>query len=185
MEKKLITAFPFAGKTIEEIIQAGSQYDIHETNHGHSYDILMNHDILNINDDEIRVMVFIKFVEEEIRKCAQEYDIDNLTPEQIDEITDFINMILNRIALMVSTLNQNGERPTPADVRSCLGQKPSYGDIYLFDIIELIMNSQGYMHVPETFDEIAELNFVPINLAEAMDVKIKELIDPNVSYGSK
>lgn len=185
MEKKQITAFPFAGKTIEEIIQAGSLYDIHETNHGHSYDILMGHDILDIDEKEKDVMAFIKFVEEEIRKCAREYDIDNLTSEQETEITDFITMILDRITLMVSTLNKGGERPTPYDVRSCLGQKDSYGDICLYGVVELIMNAQGYMHVPGTFDEIAELDFEPIDLTQAIDEKIRELINPTVSHGSK
>lgn len=185
MEKKQITAFPFTGKTIEEIIQAGAKYDIHETNHGHSYDVLMGYDVLKIDEREKDVMAFIKFVEEEIRKCAKGYDIDNLTSEQETEITDFITMILDRITLMVSTLNKGGERPTPYDVRSCLGQKDTYGDVSLYGVVELIMNAQGYMHVPGTFGKIAPIDFDPIDLTQAIDEKIRELINPNVSFGSK
>ena len=188
MEKKLITAFPFEGKTIEEIIQAGSQYDIHETNHGHSYEILMNQDILDVNEKEKGVMAFIKFMEEEITRCLGDSDIETIDSKREEEITTFISMILVRIGHMVSTLTKEGERPRPYDVRTCLGQREKYGDIYLYDIIELIMNVQGYMHVSGTIDEIREIennHLSPDDLTKAIDEKIKELINANVSYGSK
>ena len=186
MEERIeISAFPFRGRTIKEVIAAGSEYEIHVTNHGHSYEILMNQDIIAVDNYDKSLMAFIKFVEEEIRNCSKDYDAENLTPEQVNEITEFISLILDRIAQMVSTLNKDGERPTPSDIRSCLGQKASYGDVYLYDIIELIMNAQGYMHVPGTFDKIAKINFVPNNLLQAIEKKIQELINPNISYGSK
>lgn len=187
MEKsKTITAVPFKGRTIKEIISAGSKYEILTTNHGHSYEILMNQDIIDVDNYDKSLMAFIKFVEEEIYKAARNYNLDELTQEQEVEIVDFISMILNRITKTITVLNRYGERPTPYDIRACLGQKPKYEDIYIYDIIELIMNENGYMHVIGTSDSIAKIDFVPDNLTQSIDEKIRELNDePNVSFGSK
>lgn len=187
MEKnKTITAFPFKGKTINEIISAGSKYEILATNHGHSYEILMNQDIIDVDEYDKALMAFIKFIEEEIYKVARDSKIDELTKEQETEIVDFISMILSRINKTITVLNRYEERPTPYDIRACLGQKPKYEDIYIYDIIELIMNSNGYMHILGTSDKIAKIDFVPDNLAQSIDEKLKELNEePNISFGGK
>lgn len=180
MELITIASFPFKGRTIKEIINAGKKYEILETNHGHSYEILMNQDITDVNEHEKSLMAFIKFLEEEIKLCIDDDEVDSLTSEREEEITNFISLILNRITNMVSKLNQDGERPTPYDVRACLGQKSHYGDIYLYDIIELIMNSQGYMHIPGTFDKIQKKEQTPIDLPKELENKIRELnSEPN------
>ena len=141
----------------------------------------MNQDIMDIEEHEKKLMAFIKFIEEEISICTKDCDLDNLKPEQVREITDFISLVLDRIVNMISSLSELGERPTPADVRACLGQKARYGDIHLYDIVELIMNTQGYMHKPETFAEIQKINFVPDNLNESIEKLISKLNDePNV-----
>lgn len=181
MESITITSFPFKGRTLKEIISAGKKYEILEINHGHSYEILMNQDIIDVEESEKHLMAFIKFIEEEILICAKDCDMENISQEQESEITNFISLILNRIVKMISTLSKNGERPKPVDVRSCLGQKVRYGDIYLYDIIELIMNSQGLMHKPGTIGEIQKIDFVQDDLNDAIEEKLNELNgEPNV-----
>lgn len=188
MDSKIeINAFPFKGIKVNSIINATSNYHILETNHGHSYDIVLGNDIIDIDDREKSLMALIKFIADEIEKYQESSlcSMDELLATKEREVSEFISLILDRIDMTINTICENMERPTPSDIRACLGQKFKYGDIYLYDVIELLMNAKGYKHIPGTIDQISKTDEIVDTLPEELQIVIEKLEEQNVSLGSK
>lgn len=181
-----IKTFPFKGIKVSSIVNATSNYEILETNHGHSYEILSNGDILAVEGHEKSIMAFLKFIADEIEKYRESTlcNMDELLSTKEREISEFISLIMDRIDLTVETICGDMERPTPTDIRGCLGQKLKFGDIYLYDVIELLMNAKGYQHVAGTFDEITKVPALE-TLPDEIAIIIEKLEEQNVSLGTK
>lgn len=188
MEQKIeISAFPFKGIKIASIVNATSNYEILVTNHGHSYDILSNGDIIDVEGTEKGIMAFLKFIADEIEKyrVSSLCTMDELLSTKEREVSEFISLIVDRMDLTIEAICTNMERPTPADIRGCLGQKFKFGDVYLYDIIELLMNAKGYKHVEGTFDQIVKIEDPIDTLPEEIAIIIEKLEEHNVSLGTK
>jgi len=136
---KNILPYPFNNLTLEQLMNLSTRIDIRETNHGHSYDMIVNGDIvINDNNNYISLLSYIKFLGKQI----EQYYFDAYHMKMIGfdypNIYAYLKNIMININECIEINSKNNYRTFPTDIMEYLGQNNSMEDYknILYPIIE-------------------------------------------------
>lgn len=180
--------YPFQSFSLKQIVELSNRICIHETNHGHSSDVLVNGDIVNGDNDEdyIGILSYIKFLGEQI----QEYFLNAYQMKMMGfDYPDVYSYVRSLIDNTIECIEKNiakGNRPFPIDVLEYLGNKSGIEKYNhaLFNIINLLMKERGvkaksgvkhYKEIEPTKKSTEDLSTLSINLLKILELSDEDL----------
>lgn len=177
---KNVLPYPLNNLTLEQLMNLSTRIDIHETNHGHSHNMIVNKDIVinNNNNNYISLLSYIKFLGKQI----EQYYFDAYHMKMIGfdypDIYSYIKNIMININDCIAINSKNNYRTFPTDIMEYLGQNNNIEDYkhILYPIIE---------YEQKTELEKKELSILSKNLLKILDLSNKQLEEKIKEYNKE
>lgn len=137
-------SYPFQNFSLKQLVELSKGISIHETNHGHSKQMIFNgrHIVDENNENYIGLLSYIKFLGDQIKQYyLNEYKM-KLLGLDYPAIHLYINRIMANINECVENSIKNGCRIFLVDINRYLGCENEY-DIMLYDVINLLYRENG------------------------------------------
>lgn len=188
-EEKFIFPYPFQNLSLKQIIELANRVYIHETNHGHSSDMIVNGELVNDENDSVYISLlsYIKFLGQQIEQYFMNLYQMKMMGFQYPNVYQYISSIMNNINECIDANIKKGNRPFPIDIIEYLGQDRKNieeCDHELYRIINLLLKQKGvkfkggfehYRELEMTDKDTTDLSNISMQLLKILEVPAEEV----------
>lgn len=141
--EKAIFPEPFQDFSIKQIVDLGERIEVHNTNHGHTFNIILNEQ--RVVDEKERcytsLLCYIKFLSEQMEDYFQNYRQMKILGFPYPDIYTYITRIVSRMKSCIAGNLAKEKRTNPIDIIDSIGQihrKEEINEQELYEIIDFI-----------------------------------------------
>ncbi len=181
--------YPFQDLSLKQIVELANRVFIHETNQGHSSEMLVNGELANDDDDSVYISLlsYIKFLGQQIKQYFMNLYQMKMMGFAYPDVYQYISSLMSNIDECVNVNIQKGIRPFPFDIIKYLGQDVDNIDEYdhaLYSVIDLLLKQKGakikddfrhYDEVEPTEKDNTDLSELSKNLLKILEVPLEEV----------
>ena len=181
--------YPFQDLSLKQIVELANRVFIHETNQGHSSEMLVNGELANDEDDSVYISLlsYIKFLGQQIKQYFMNLYQMKMMGFEYPDVYQYISSLMSNIDECVTVNIQKGIRPFPFDIIKYLGQDVDSIDEYdhaLYSVIDLLLKQKGakikddfrhYDEVEPTEKDNTDLSELSKKLLKILEVPLEEV----------
>lgn len=133
---------PFRGYSIKRLVELASKIEVHETNHGHSCDVIVYGEELK-DDPKENFYLYTKFMGEQIKRYFKMSYQMKMLGFPFPDIHTYLTALVANIDECVKKYAENGVRVEPANVAEHLGQDMLELNIHeLYGVLNYTVNNK-------------------------------------------
>lgn len=181
--------YPFQNFSLKQIVEISNRIEIHETNHGHSSNILVNGDIVSCDNDVNYpgLLSYIKFLGEQVKQYFLNAYQMKMMGFDYPDVYSYVRSLMNNVNECIENNIKNNNRPFPVNVIEYLGQDRKSVEKYnhaLYNIIDLLMKEKGfkikggfkhYKEIEPIEKNVEDLSIISINLLKILELSDEDL----------
>lgn len=168
--------YPFQDFSLKQLEQLSNRVEIHEVNHGHSSNVIVNGKLINgeQNEDYIALLSYIKFLSCQINQYfLNAYHMKTLGFDYPD-VYSYVRSLMQNINECIKQSIANNRTPNPADIMEYIGLDRKSSDGYISLLYNII-----YFYLKENTDEPSKLSNNLLKLLEVTSEEVNKQIEEN------
>lgn len=181
--------YPFQYFSLKQIVEIAKRVYIYEGNSGHSFDVIVNEELVEDKCDNVYVslLLYIKFLGQQIEKYFMNLYQMKMMGFEYPDVCNYIKRLMYNINDCINTNIKKGNRPFPIDIIKYLGQDRKNIEKYthvLYGIIDLLLQEKGvkiksgieyYKEIEMNQMDKINLSDISIRLLKILEVTEEEL----------
>lgn len=185
--------FPFSNLSLKEIVDLSNRIEIHELNHGHSCEFLVNGYVVDCDNDKgyIGLLGYIKFLGNQVKNYYKISYQMKLMGIQFPGAYTYLKKVTTNVNECINNHVRNRSIPTPSDIINYLGQSYDIeGKNYheLKAMIELLLLEKGInvdsnnincdrIDIPSLLKKLLKVLNVPLEEVRAREQSNRESLN--------
>ncbi len=154
--------YPFQNFSLKQIVELSNRISIYETNHGHSFDMIVNGEMVNdeYNSVYISLLLYIKFLGEQINEYFMNLYQMRMMGFEYPDVYTYIKSLMYNINEFINMDKEKHDKPAPIEIIEYLGQDRKKIDNYYFElngIIDLLCKEKGSDDLSNKANELLKI----------------------------
>ncbi len=161
-EEGISFLYPFQNLSLMQIVELSKRISIYETNHGHSFDMIVNGEMVNdeYNSVYTSLLLYIKFLGEQIDEYFKNLYQMRMMGFEYPDVYTYIKSIMYNINECIKINAEKCNKPVSIEIIEYLGQDKKNIDNYYIElngIIDLLYNEKDSKDLSNIANELLKL----------------------------